>query len=90
MQIADFEKFEDLLEAPWQVREIFDDLEDAYDYWKSLFDSIANEHAPTRKKQAHDKEVYFMTKEWEAAIRIKSRKVCYSICKSPHTRKLWT
>ena len=29
-----------------------------------------------------------MTKEWEAAIRIKSRKVCYSICKSPHTRKL--
>lgn len=56
-QIADFEKFEDLLEAPWQVTEIFDDLEDAYDYWKSLFDSIANEHAPTRKNQVPDKEV---------------------------------
>lgn len=73
---------------PWQVREIFDDLEDAYDYWESLFDSIANEHAPTRKKQAPHKDAYFMAKEWGAAIRTKSRKVCHPICKSPHTRKL--
>ena len=29
---------------------IFDDLDDAYDYWRNLFKSTANEHAPMRKK----------------------------------------
>ena len=40
---TNFDKFiEDLLDAPWHVGEIFDDLDDAYDFWRNLFDSIAN------------------------------------------------
>ena len=53
--------------------EIFDDLDDAYDYWRNLFDSIANEHAPMRKKRVRERDVCFMSKEWKAAIRNKRK-----------------
>ena len=71
---TDFYNFnKDLLDAPWHFGEIFDDLDDAYDYWKNLFDSIANEHAPMRKKGARERDVFFMSKEWKAAIRNKRK-----------------
>ena len=55
---TDFDNFnKDLLDAPWHVGEIFDDLDDAYDYWRNLFDSIANEHAPMRKKRVREREI---------------------------------
>ena len=86
---TDFDNFnKDLLDAPWHVGEIFDDLDDAYDYWRNLFDSIANEHAPMRKKRVRERDVCFMSKEWKAAIRNKRKYACHSICRRPHTRKL--
>ena len=60
-------------DAPWHVGEIFDDLDDAYDYWRNLFDSIANGHAPMRKKRVRERDVCFMTKEWRAANRNKRK-----------------
>ena len=66
---TDFDNFnKDLLDAPWHVGEIFDDLDDAYDYWRNLFDSIANEHAPMRKKRVRERDVCFMSKERKAAV----------------------
>ena len=71
---TDFDNFnKDLLDAPWHVGEIFDDLDDAYDYWRNLFDSIANEHAPMRKKRVRERDVCFMSNEWKAAIRSKRK-----------------
>ena len=71
---TDFYKFnKDLLDAPWHVGEIFDDLDDAYDYWRNLFDSIENEHAPMRKKWVREKDVGFMSKEWKTTIKNKRK-----------------
>ena len=43
------------------------------DQWRNLFDSVANEHAPMRKKRVRKRDVCFMSKEWEAAIRNKRK-----------------
>ena len=58
---TDFDNFnKDLIDAPWHVGEIFDDLDDAYD---SMIGDIANEHAPMRKKRVCERDVCFMSKE---------------------------
>ena len=78
---------EDLLDAPWHFGEIFDDLDDAYDYWRNLYDSIANENAPMRKKRVRERDVCFMSKEWKAAIRNK-RKYAIQFAKDRTPKKL--
>ena len=40
---------EDLKAAPWNVMDTFDTLEDKYQYWKSLFHSVVEEHMLPRK-----------------------------------------
>lgn len=40
---------EDLKAAPWNAMDTFDALEDKYEYWKSLFNSVVEEHLPTKK-----------------------------------------
>ena len=39
----------DLDEAPWSVMESFDDIDDRWGYWKSLFLKIFDSHIPLRK-----------------------------------------
>ena len=39
----------DLNAIPWSVVETFDDVDDAWYAWKSLFVNIINTHAPIRK-----------------------------------------
>lgn len=36
----------DLANAPWQVMDIFDDINDKWSYWKSLFMNVIDSHAP--------------------------------------------
>ena len=36
----------DLQEAPWGVMDVFDSMDDKWDYWKTLFMKIVNKHAP--------------------------------------------
>ena len=36
----------DLQDAPWHVMSIFDSIDEKWEYWKSLFISILNKHAP--------------------------------------------
>ena len=43
------------------------------DQWRNLFDSVANEHAPMRKKRVRERDVCFMSNEWKAAIRSKRK-----------------
>ena len=39
----------DLGNAPWQVMDTFDDIDDKWTYWKDLFLSVVDRHAPLMK-----------------------------------------
>ena len=45
----------DLLNAPWQVMDIFDHIDDKWSYWKSLFLNVINSHAPLMKVRVKQK-----------------------------------
>ena len=55
----------DLQEAPWQVGDIFTDVDDKYDYWNALFESTVNVHTPTKRKRVREKDVKYMTSTWK-------------------------
>ena len=40
---------EDMEEAPWSVMDTLESIDDMWDYWKSLFLSVLDQHAPRRK-----------------------------------------
>ena len=73
-KITDTEKLNaDLADAPWQVGDIFTNTDDQYDYWKGLFESILNKHAPFKKKRVREKDIPYMTDAWKKAIRNKRK-----------------
>ena len=39
----------DLADAPWGTIDAFDDIDDKWDYWKTLFLDIVSKHAPMIK-----------------------------------------
>ena len=39
----------DLRTAPWHVLDIYDNVNDKWNYWKTLFLDILNKHAPLVK-----------------------------------------
>ena len=68
----------DLHNVPFQVMEVFDDIDDKQYLFESLYLDILNEHAP--QKQAHIRgniknQIPFMNEQWRKAIR--------------HRNKLW-
>ena len=68
------EKFkEDLKMAPWQVGEIFESVDDQYEYWEALLDKIVDDHVPTRDMRVRTHNVPYMTREWKNAIKAKRR-----------------
>lgn len=64
---------EDLETAPWHVMEIFDSLDDKYNYWSGLLNYIMEEHIPVKRKRVRSRDVPYMTKEWKNAIRAKRK-----------------
>ena len=72
----------DLRTAPWHVLDIYDHMDDKWNYWKSLFLDIVNKHAPLvkvrRKKGRNDDWIdaqirqlmrsrnYFRRKHWRS------------------------
>ena len=63
----------DLEAAPGHVGEIFCNVDDQYDYWKGLFESIVDQHAPIRTTRVREKDIPYMTPEWKQAIRDKRK-----------------
>ena len=59
--------------APWQVGEIFNDIDDRVDYWNGLITYVVDAHAPLRKKRVREIDVPYMTLEWKNAIRRKRK-----------------
>jgi hypothetical protein len=78
---------QDLLEAPWQVAEVFDYIDDKYVYWNGLLESVLNEHVPLRRKIVRDKDITYMTMAWKKAIRNK-RKYAFNFLKTVHKKIL--
>ena len=64
---------ENLKTAQWHVSEIFDSVDDRYDYWNTLFNTILDEHLPVKKMNVRAKDVPYMTSAWKTAIRAKRR-----------------
>lgn len=48
---------EELANAPWQVGEIFNDIDDRVDYWNGLITYVVDAHAPLRKKRVREIDV---------------------------------
>ncbi len=46
----------DFLNAPWHVADIFNDIDDKYDYWSGLFESVVDTHAPMKRKNVREKD----------------------------------
>ena len=60
---------QDVANAPCQVSEIFDDIEDKYWFYETLTNEIINSHAPLKKRKTVANPVPFMNSAY--------RKACY-------------
>ena len=63
----------DLLIAPWCVGEIFDSPDNQYDYLAALLNSVLDKNAPRKKIRVREKDVPYMTSQWQNAIRQKRK-----------------
>ena len=58
MRYTDFEQLNPhLLDALWHVSAIFADIDDEYDFWGGLLESVLNKHTPLSRKQVHKKDL---------------------------------
>ena len=64
---------EELTNAPWQVGEVFNDIDDRVDYWNGLVRYVVDGYAPLRKKRVREIDVSYMTLNWKNAIRGKRK-----------------
>ena len=53
----------DLHKVPWMVCEVFDDVDDQYHTWYTLFMEVANHHAPLKIRKCRKRMVPWMTSE---------------------------
>ena len=63
------EKLKETLSTSWHVGEMFDCVEDCYDYWIKLLRTTLQEHLPVKKMKFRAKGVPYMTTAWKSAIR---------------------
>ncbi|KAL9969750.1 hypothetical protein ACROYT_G022005 [Oculina patagonica] len=71
---TDFELLnQELMNAPWQVGDIFASTDDQYDYWKGLFKNVIDQHAPVKRKRVREKDIPYMTENWKRALRTKRK-----------------
>ncbi len=74
---------EDLKNAPWQVVEILESIDNKAKYWSTLMTNILDEHAPRCKMRVRERDVPYMTTAWKRAIRVKRRAAKkYEKCKT--------
>ena len=48
---------------PWHVGDIFYNIDNKYEFWNSLFESIVDEHAPMKRKRVRENDIPYMTLE---------------------------
>lgn len=88
IKVFDAKKYkEDLIQAPWLVSEIFDTIDDKYNFVETLLSCIINEHLPVKQMRVRPKDVPYMIKEWKKAIRARRRAARKYI--QERTRESW-
>ena len=53
----------DLADAPWGTIDVFDDIDDKWDYWKTLFLRIVGKHAPMIKFRSKQQSLRWLSNE---------------------------
>ena len=64
---------EAILNAPWGVIDIFDDVDEAVDYFTDLLLNISKEHIPNREITIRPKDKPWMTSHVKQAIKLRDR-----------------
>ncbi len=64
---------QDLHNAPFHIIEVFDNVDDKYYAFESLYLDILNEHAPLKQVHVRGNQVPFMTEQWRKAIRRRNK-----------------
>ena len=62
----------DLEQAPWNILDTFDSMDEKWDCWKSLFLSIVDGHAPLRKVRVKADTYPWMTDEVRCLARARN------------------
>lgn len=63
---------DDLDSAPWNVMDSVEDVDSQCNYWKKLFEEIAESHAPTKKARVKRKSLPWINREIRAMMRARS------------------
>ena len=66
---------QDLINEPWHVGNIFTCVDDKYDYWRGLSESVANQHARLKRKRVREKDIPYMNTGMEKGFK-KQRELC--------------
>ena len=69
---------QDLKLVPWSVCDIFDDVDDLYYVWNSLFTDV-NDHAPLKTRRCKKREVPWMNAEIRELMRLRDQTHCIAI-----------
>ena len=52
---------------------MYDSVDEQYDIWKTIFESVLDKHMPKKKMRVRDKDIPYMTEEWKKAIKNKRK-----------------
>ena len=58
---------------PWHVSDIFTYTDDTHEYWRGLFESIINTHAPVKRKRVSEQDIPYMIREWKNNLRMRRK-----------------
>ena len=63
----------DLATTPWGTAFIFDDIDDVWAHWSTLFNVIVENHAPVIKKRVRSNQLPWINVEIKKAMRLRNR-----------------
>ena len=64
----DLSFLQDLRNVPWDTAYIYDNVDDLWDHWATLFNEILDNHAPIKKKQIRGDQLPWITPEIQCEI----------------------
>ena len=53
--------------------DIFSCIDEKYDYWRGLFESVVHKYAPVKRKRVREQNIPYITRVWKNALRIKRK-----------------
>ena len=63
----------DLKNVPWETSYVFDDIEDLWDHWHKLYNSVLDEHAPLKKEHVRGDQLPWITQSIQREISYRNR-----------------